>query len=58
MIDYGFAESTDFVSLNELSEKTEGSRLVKRTIINHALKLDMAKEISITIRNYLYELLH
>ena len=48
MCKYGFTENFDFITLNELSEKTEGSRLVKRNIINHALKIDMAKEISIS----------
>lgn len=51
MCKYGFTENMDFITLNELSEKTEGSRLVKRNIINHALKLDMAKEISMIQRN-------
>ncbi|MCT1190968.1 phage antirepressor Ant [Lactococcus lactis] len=51
MCKYGFSENIDFITLNELSEKTEGSRLVKRNIINHALKLDMAKEISMIQRN-------
>lgn len=50
MVKYGFVENTDFVTLSELSEKKEGSRLVKRSIINHALKLDMAKEISMIQR--------
>ena len=51
MCKYGFTEIIDFITLNELSEKTEGSRLVKRNIINHAIKLDMAKEISMIQRN-------
>lgn len=51
MCKYGFTENIDFITLNELSEKTEGSRLVKRNIINHALKLDMAKEIPMIQRN-------
>ncbi|WP_461216933.1 ORF6C domain-containing protein [Lactococcus cremoris] len=51
MCKYGFTENIDFITLNELSEKTEGSRLVKRNIINHAIKLDMAKEISMIQRN-------
>ena len=51
MCKYGFTENIDFITLNELSEKTEGSRLVKLNIINHALKLDMAKEISMIQRN-------
>lgn len=51
MCKYGFTENIDFITLNELSEKTEGSRLVKRNIINHAIKIDMAKEISMIQRN-------
>lgn len=51
MCKYGFTENVDFITLNELSEKTEGSRLVKRNIINHAIKIDMAKEISMIQRN-------
>ena len=50
MVEYGFSEGVDFVTQNELSEKTEGSRLVKRQIINHYLKIDMAKEISMIQR--------
>nr|WP_171301335.1 antA/AntB antirepressor family protein [Enterococcus cecorum] len=50
MCKYGFVENVDFIALSELSEKNEGSRLVKRTIINHAMTLDMAKEISMIQR--------
>lgn len=50
MTRYGFAENVDYSTLNELSEKREGSRLVKRTIINHAMTLDMAKEVSMIQR--------
>ncbi|MGL9969484.1 ORF6C domain-containing protein [Enterococcus sp. DIV1420a] len=50
MCRYGFSESVDFIKLNELSEKNEGSRVVKRSIINHALTLDMAKELSMIQR--------
>ncbi|WP_248621559.1 antA/AntB antirepressor family protein [Enterococcus cecorum] len=50
MTKYGFVENVDYSTLNELSEKKEGSRFVKRTIINHAMKLDMAKEISMIQR--------
>ena len=50
MTKYGFVENVDYSTLNELSEKKEGSRFVKRTIINHAMTLDMAKEISMIQR--------
>jgi anti-repressor protein len=50
MIEYGFAENVDFVTINELSQKKEGSRFVKRNIVNHAITLDMAKEISMIQR--------
>ena len=50
MAEYGFLEGVDFQTSDELSEKTEGSRLVKRKVINHHLKIDMAKEISMIQR--------
>lgn len=50
MAEYGFLEGVDFQTSDELSEKTEGSRLVKRKVINHFLKIDMAKEISMIQR--------
>ena len=50
MTKYGFVENVDYSTLNELSEKKEGSRFVKRTIINHPMTLDMAKEISMIQR--------
>lgn len=51
MCEYGFEKDDDFIEFNELSQKSEGSRLVERTIINHAIKLDMAKEIAMIQRN-------
>lgn len=51
MIGYGFVENVDYVTINELSQKKEGSRIIERSIVNHALKLDMAKEISMIQRN-------
>lgn len=51
MCEYGFDENIDFAMFNELSQKKEGSRMVERMIINHALKLDMAKEIAMIQRN-------
>lgn len=50
-LEYGFVENTDYTAVNELTQKREGSRLVKRELENHALKLDMAKEISMIQRN-------
>ena len=51
MCEYGFDENIDFAMFNELSQKKEGSRMVERMIINHALKLDMAKEIAMIQRS-------
>lgn len=39
-------ENEDFIKTIELTEKTEGSRLVKRELINYALTLNSAKEIA------------
>ena len=44
MVEYGFSEGTDFCSI--LSESTGG-----RPKTNHAIKLDMAKEIAMIQRN-------
>lgn len=46
MIKYGFEESIDFISFSEKSDKPFGGR----PQINHFLKLDMAKEISMIQR--------
>ena len=51
MAEYGFTENQDYITTNELSEKTEGSRLVKRKIINHQIILDMTKEICMIQKN-------
>ncbi|HCQ6177318.1 TPA: phage antirepressor KilAC domain-containing protein [Clostridioides difficile] len=51
MCEYGFEKDSDFTEFNELSQKNEGSRIVERTLINHAIKLDMAKEIAMIQRN-------
>ena len=51
MLEYGFEENIDFIELNELSQKKEGSRIVERTVKNHLLKISMAKEISMLQRN-------
>lgn len=50
MIEYGFIENIDFAIINELTQKKEGSRLVNREQINHAIKLSMAKELSMIQR--------
>lgn len=47
MVDYGFAENIDFIGLSQKSEKPQGGRPIQ----DHALKLDMAKEISMIQRN-------
>lgn len=46
MVDYGFAENVDFSSLSDYSEKPQGGR----PSINHALTLDMAKEVAMIQR--------
>ena len=51
MLEYGFEENIDFIELNELSQKKEGSRIVERTVKNHLLKISMAKELSMLQRN-------
>ena len=51
MLDYGFENNIDFIELNELSQKKEGSRFVERTIKTHMLKISMAKEIAMLQRN-------
>lgn len=51
MLEYGFEENVDFIELNELSQKKEGSRMVERTVKNHMLKISMAKEIAMLQRN-------
>ena len=45
MVEYGFAENVDFIGLSEKSEKLGG-----RPRMNHAMTLDMAKEISMIQR--------
>lgn len=46
MVGYGFAESVDFIGLSQKSEKPIGGR----PTVDHALTLDMAKEISMIQR--------
>ncbi len=47
MKEYGFTENVDFISLSQNCEKPQGGR----PETNHAIKLDMAKEISMIQRN-------
>lgn len=51
MCEYGFEENVDFTTIEELSQKREGSRLVNRFIETHIITIDMAKEISMIQRN-------
>lgn len=47
MVDYGFAENTDFVALSQKRLTAQGN---ETTYTDHALTLDMAKEISMIQR--------
>ncbi|WP_420844220.1 ORF6C domain-containing protein [Lactococcus taiwanensis] len=47
MVKYGFTENIDFIGFTEKRVKPQGGR----PSIDHALKLDMAKEISMIQRN-------
>lgn len=51
MCEYGFDERNDFNSVNFDEVRFEGSREVKRTLQNHEMTLDMAKEIAMIQRN-------
>ncbi|MDN6035158.1 MAG: antA/AntB antirepressor family protein, partial [Lactococcus lactis] len=46
MAEYGFAENVDFIGFEQKSSKLGG-----RPSVDHALKIDMAKEISMIQRN-------
>ena len=50
MTEYGFVEGQDFNSVKIDEVRREGNRQVKREITDHALKLDMAKEIAMIQR--------
>lgn len=50
MTEYGFTEGEDFNPLNFEQVRQEGSRQVKRTLEDHIIKLDMAKEIAMIQR--------
>lgn len=45
MCGYGFAEGTDFNPLNFEQVREEGGREVKRSVSDHQLTIDMAKEL-------------
>lgn len=47
MVDYGFAESVDFMSFSEKTEKPQGGR----PSTDHIIKLDMAKELAMIQRS-------
>lgn len=51
MLQYGFEEGKDFNSLKKEQVQFEGSREVRREIIDHILKIDMAKELCMLTRN-------
>lgn len=47
MVEYGFTENVDFVGLSDISEKPQGGRPKQ----DHAIKIDMAKEIAMIQRS-------
>lgn len=49
MKEYGFAENVDYVEINEKVDAQKRARTYEQ--INHAIKLDMAKEIAMIQRN-------
>lgn len=51
MVEYGFTENIDYISIIQPTQKKEGSRLVTRDLEDHIMKLDMAKEIAMIQRN-------
>lgn len=51
MVEYGFTENTDFNPLNFEQVQIEGSREVKRNLVDHQLTIEMAKEIAMLQRN-------
>ena len=51
MCEYGFSEGVDFNSLKIEQVQIEGEREVKRTLTDHLLNLDMAKEICMIQRS-------
>lgn len=51
MIEYGFVNGTDFNPLIFEQVQNEGGREVKRTLTDHQLTLEMAKELCMLQRN-------
>lgn len=51
MLGYGFEENIDFKPYQKVQVQFEGSREVKRTVDDYALKIDMAKEICMLQRS-------
>lgn len=51
MCEYGFTEGEDFNPLKFEQVRSEGDREVKRTIVDHQLTLDMAKQICMIQRS-------
>ncbi|WP_110952989.1 antA/AntB antirepressor family protein [Anaerosinus massiliensis] len=45
MCEYGFTEGIDFNSVKNDEVRFEGVREVKRSLLDHILKIDMAKEL-------------
>jgi anti-repressor protein len=48
MLKYGFTEGTDFIAISQKGETAQGNSFVR---LNHAMSIDMAKEISMIQRN-------
>jgi len=51
MCEYGFTENEDFNSLKNEQVQMEGNRSVSRTILDHQMTVEMAKEISMLQRS-------
>lgn len=51
MCDYGFTDGVDFNTLKKERVQIEGNRSVTRTIIDHQLTVDMAKELCMIQRS-------
>lgn len=50
MIEYGFIENQDFITVKKDRVQFEGARKVNRSVEEHHIKLDMAKEIAMIQR--------
>lgn len=51
MCEYGFTEGVDFNPLKNERVRTEGERTVSRTVVDHQLTIEMAKEICMIQRS-------